>query len=69
MGTFDIAAFVDDVTMKGEGEMQMALSSRYLSALNRQLQFVTYTNTLFHPNTADTGEYWCQHTPLIEMFQ
>ncbi|XP_076132243.1 beta-1,4 N-acetylgalactosaminyltransferase 1a isoform X1 [Alosa pseudoharengus] len=57
MGTFDIAAFVDEVTIKGEGEMQMALSSRYLSALNRQLQFVTYTNTLFHPNTADTVQF------------
>lgn len=34
----------------------MILSSPLLSALNRQLQFVTYTNTVFHPKTADTGK-------------
>lgn len=35
--------------------MHMSLSSGRLPNLNRQLQFVTYTNTLFHPSTADTG--------------
>lgn len=34
----------------------MSLSSSLLLNLNRQLQFVTYTNTMFHPNTADTGK-------------
>ncbi|XP_063064720.1 beta-1,4 N-acetylgalactosaminyltransferase 1a [Engraulis encrasicolus] len=57
MGTFDIAAFVDEVSIRGEGEMNISLSSRYLTALNRQLQFITYTNTLFHPNTADTVQF------------
>lgn len=35
----------------------MSLSSGRLPNLNRQLQFVTYTNTLFHPSTADTGRW------------
>lgn len=56
LGTFDVAATVDGVSVKGEGGMHMILSSPLLSALNRQLQFVTYTNTVFHPKTADTGE-------------
>ncbi|XP_051518190.1 beta-1,4 N-acetylgalactosaminyltransferase 1-like isoform X2 [Myxocyprinus asiaticus] len=53
MGTFDTAALVDGVQIKGDGEMQISFVSRSLAALNRQLQFVTYTNTQFHPNTAD----------------
>lgn len=59
IGTFDVAALVDGVNISGEGEMHMNLSSPLLSALNRQLQFVTYTNTIFHPNTADVGELPC----------
>lgn len=51
-----MAAQVDGVRIKGDGEMHMSLSSRLLPNLNRQLQFVTYSNTLFHPSTADTGE-------------
>lgn len=51
-----MAAEVDGVKIKGDGEMHMTLSSGLLPNLNRQLQFVTYTNTLFHPSTADTGE-------------
>ncbi|XP_029975278.1 beta-1,4 N-acetylgalactosaminyltransferase 1a isoform X2 [Salarias fasciatus] len=35
----------------------MTLSSPLLPALNRQLQFVTYTNTVFHPKTADTVQF------------
>ncbi|XP_028266539.1 beta-1,4 N-acetylgalactosaminyltransferase 1a [Parambassis ranga] len=54
LGAFDVAATVDGVSIKGEGEKYMTLSSPRLSALNRQLQFVTYTNTVFHPKTADT---------------
>uniref|UniRef100_A0A3Q3XSH2 Beta-1,4 N-acetylgalactosaminyltransferase n=1 Tax=Mola mola TaxID=94237 RepID=A0A3Q3XSH2_MOLML len=54
LGTLNVAAEVDGVKVKGDGEMHMALSSSLLPNLNRQLQFVTYTNTLFHPNTADT---------------
>lgn len=56
LGTFDVAATVDKVSVEGEGEKHMILSSPLLSALNRQLQFVTYTNTVFHPKTADTGK-------------
>ncbi|XP_022597639.1 beta-1,4 N-acetylgalactosaminyltransferase 1-like isoform X2 [Seriola dumerili] len=57
LGTFDVAATVDSVSVKGDGEMHMILSSPLLSALNRQLQFVTYRNTVFHPKTADTVEF------------
>ncbi|XP_078390506.1 beta-1,4 N-acetylgalactosaminyltransferase 1-like isoform X2 [Cetorhinus maximus] len=55
LGTFDVAAEVDGVKLKGEGEMHLSLSSSQVDNLNRQLQFVTYTNTVFNPNTADTG--------------
>lgn len=57
LGTFDVAATVDGVSVEGEGEKRMTLSSPLLSALNRQLQFVTYTNTVFHPKTADTVQF------------
>ncbi|XP_013874451.1 beta-1,4 N-acetylgalactosaminyltransferase 1a [Austrofundulus limnaeus] len=57
LGTFDVAATVDMVSITGEGEKQMMLSSRLLSALNRQLQFVTYTNKMFHPKTADSIQF------------
>lgn len=56
LGTLNVAADVDGVKVSGDGEMRMTLSSARLPNLNRQLQFVTYTNTLFHPSTADTGE-------------
>lgn len=55
LGTFDVAATVEQVSITGEGTKHIVLSSPLLSALNRQLQFVTYTNTVFHPKTADTG--------------
>ncbi|TWW56639.1 Beta-1,4 N-acetylgalactosaminyltransferase 1 [Takifugu flavidus] len=54
LGAFDVAATVDKVDVQGEGQSHMTLSSPLLPALNRQLQFVTYTNTVFHPKTADT---------------
>ncbi|XP_039657545.1 beta-1,4 N-acetylgalactosaminyltransferase 1a isoform X2 [Perca fluviatilis] len=57
LGTFDVAATVDGVSVKGEGEKHMILSSPLLSTLNKQLQFVTYTNTVFHPKTADTVQF------------
>ncbi|XP_029291160.1 beta-1,4 N-acetylgalactosaminyltransferase 1a isoform X2 [Cottoperca gobio] len=57
LGTFNVAATVDKVSVKGEGEKHMMLSSPLLSSLNRQLQFVTYTNTVFHPKTADTVKF------------
>uniref|UniRef100_A0A7N5ZUV9 Beta-1,4 N-acetylgalactosaminyltransferase n=1 Tax=Anabas testudineus TaxID=64144 RepID=A0A7N5ZUV9_ANATE len=57
LGTFDVAATVEQVSITGEGTKHIVLSSPLLSALNRQLQFVTYTNTVFHPKTADTVEF------------
>ncbi|KAM9444607.1 beta-1,4 N-acetylgalactosaminyltransferase 1-like [Clarias gariepinus] len=57
MGTFDVAALVDKVNIYGEGKMHMTLSSLRLSTLNRQLQFVNYTNTVFHPKTADIVQF------------
>uniref|UniRef100_A0A3B3TWC2 Beta-1,4-N-acetyl-galactosaminyltransferase 1 n=1 Tax=Poecilia latipinna TaxID=48699 RepID=A0A3B3TWC2_9TELE len=51
-----------EVKIKGDGGMHMSLSSSLLLNLNRQLQFVTYTNTLFHPNTADTVEFKTEGT-------
>ncbi|KAM9800454.1 beta-1,4 N-acetylgalactosaminyltransferase 1 [Syngnathus typhle] len=57
LGTLNVAAEVDGVKIQGDGEMHMTLSSSLLPQLNRQLQFVTYTNTLFHPNTADTVHF------------
>ncbi|XP_068170698.1 beta-1,4 N-acetylgalactosaminyltransferase 1 isoform X1 [Antennarius striatus] len=57
LGTLNVAAEVDGVKIKGDGEMHMMLSSPLLLNLNRQLQFVTYTNTLFHPSTADTVRF------------
>lgn len=56
LGVFHLAAEVEGVGVRGEGEMHMTLWSSLLPSLNRQLQFITYTNTLFHPSTADTGK-------------
>ncbi|XP_075708082.1 beta-1,4 N-acetylgalactosaminyltransferase 1 isoform X2 [Rhinoderma darwinii] len=57
IGIFDVAAEVDSVTIIGAGEKQMTLSSSLLNNLNRQLQLISYTNTVFHPNTADTVQF------------
>lgn len=65
LGTLNVAAEVDGVKIEGDGEMNMTLSSALLSNLNRQLQFVTYTNTLFHPSTADTGEASNEHPSIF----
>ncbi|XP_043939529.1 beta-1,4 N-acetylgalactosaminyltransferase 1 isoform X2 [Protopterus annectens] len=53
LGIFQLAAEVDEVSFQGDGEMHLSLSSPQTENLNKQLQFVMYTNTLFHPNTAD----------------
>ncbi|CAN9516126.1 unnamed protein product [Ophioblennius macclurei] len=57
LGTFDVAATVESVAIGGSGEKRMTLTSPRLAALNRQLQFVTYTSTVFHPRTADTVQF------------
>lgn len=53
LGTFNVAVTVDDVSLNGQNELHMELSSANLTALNQQLAYVTYTNTVFHPRTAD----------------
>ncbi|KAJ0068421.1 hypothetical protein NL108_008372, partial [Boleophthalmus pectinirostris] len=57
LGTLNVAAEVEGVRLKGDGESRMTITSSALNTLNRQLQFVTYTNTLFHPSTADTVQF------------
>ncbi|KAJ8017052.1 hypothetical protein DPEC_G00013750 [Dallia pectoralis] len=57
LGTFDVSATVDGVSVDMVGEMHVRLSSATLSSLNRQLQFITYTNTVFHSRTADTVQF------------
>uniref|UniRef100_A0A8C5P6R8 Beta-1,4 N-acetylgalactosaminyltransferase n=1 Tax=Leptobrachium leishanense TaxID=445787 RepID=A0A8C5P6R8_9ANUR len=68
MGTFDVAAEVEGVTVKGAGEKHITLSSPHMDNLNRQLQFVSYTNTVFHPNTADTVQFQTvDHTAIFNI--
>ncbi|KAI4896538.1 hypothetical protein NFI96_034133 [Prochilodus magdalenae] len=57
MGTFDVAAVVDQVRVNGVGVTHMNLSSKLQSALNTQLRFITYTNTIFHPDTVDVVHF------------
>ncbi|XP_071990952.1 beta-1,4 N-acetylgalactosaminyltransferase 1 isoform X1 [Engystomops pustulosus] len=57
LGTLNVAAEVDSVTIKGAGEKQITLCSSLLDNLNRQLQLVSYSNTVFNPNTADTVQF------------
>uniref|UniRef100_A0A8V5GX61 Glycosyltransferase 2-like domain-containing protein n=1 Tax=Melopsittacus undulatus TaxID=13146 RepID=A0A8V5GX61_MELUD len=60
MGTLTVAAAVDGVTLRGEGQSQFSISSPSLDHLNRQLQFVTYTSTVYHPSTADIVQFRTQ---------
>ncbi|XP_027766480.1 beta-1,4 N-acetylgalactosaminyltransferase 1-like, partial [Empidonax traillii] len=55
LGTLAVAAEVEGVALRGEGQPHLSLAAAHLDHLNRQLQFVTYTNTQFHPDTADIG--------------
>uniref|UniRef100_A0A8U8C326 Glycosyltransferase 2-like domain-containing protein n=1 Tax=Geospiza parvula TaxID=87175 RepID=A0A8U8C326_GEOPR len=57
LGTLAVAAEVEGVALRGEGQAHLSLAAAHLDHLNRQLQFVTYTNTQFHPDTADIGAY------------
>ncbi|KAF1414835.1 Beta-1,4 N-acetylgalactosaminyltransferase 1, partial [Spheniscus magellanicus] len=57
MGTLAVAAVVEGVELQGEGQPHLSLAAAHLDHLNRQLQFVTYTNTLFHPDTADIVQF------------
>ncbi|XP_061203786.1 beta-1,4 N-acetylgalactosaminyltransferase 1 [Neopsephotus bourkii] len=60
MGTLAVAAVVEGVLLRGEGQPHLSMASTRLDHLNRQLQFVTYTNTVFHPDTADIVQF-CTH--------
>lgn len=68
LGTFNVAATVDKVLVEGDGKSHMTLTSSLLMALNRQLQFVTYTNTVFHPRTADTGDASASLSAAVNVF-
>ncbi|CAL1580288.1 unnamed protein product [Knipowitschia caucasica] len=57
LGTLNVAAEVEAVRLRGDGDSHMTITSSALNSLNRQLQFVTYTNTQFHPSTADTVQF------------
>ncbi|NXE99513.1 B4GN1 acetylgalactosaminyltransferase, partial [Menura novaehollandiae] len=57
LGTLAVAAEVEGVTLRGEGQPHLSLAAAHLDHLNRQLQFVTYTNTQFHPDTADIVQF------------
>lgn len=55
LGTWDVAGEVTGVTLVGEGQPNLTLTSRGLDQLNRQLQLVIYSSQSYQANTADTG--------------
>lgn len=55
LGNWDVAGEVTGVTLTGEGQPDLTLSSSGLDQLNRQLQLVTYSSRSYQGNTADTG--------------
>lgn len=55
LGTWDVAGEVSGVTLTGEGQPDLTLTSPGLDKLNRQLQLVTYSSRSYQANTADTG--------------
>lgn len=55
LGTWDVAGEVTGVTLTGEGQPNLTLTSSGLDQLNRQLQLVTYSSRSYQANTADTG--------------
>lgn len=55
LGTWDVAGEVAGVTLTGEGQPNLTLTSSGLDQLNRQLQLVTYSSRSYQANTADTG--------------
>ncbi|KAM6307933.1 LOW QUALITY PROTEIN: beta-1,4 N-acetylgalactosaminyltransferase 1 [Podargus strigoides] len=57
LGTLAVAGVVEGVVLRGEGQPHLSLAAAHLDHLNRQLQFVTYTNTRFHPDTADILQF------------
>nr|XP_020018845.1 beta-1,4 N-acetylgalactosaminyltransferase 1 isoform X4 [Castor canadensis] len=57
LGNWDVAGEVTGVTLTGEGQPDLTLSSSGLDQLNRQLQLVTYSSRSYQGNTADTAKY------------
>ncbi|KAM6100960.1 beta-1,4 N-acetylgalactosaminyltransferase 1 [Pterocles gutturalis] len=57
LGTLAVAGVVEGVVLRGEGQPRLSLAAARLDHLNRQLQLVTYTNTRFHPDTADILQF------------
>ena len=55
LGTWDVAGEVTGVTLIGEGQPDLTLTSLGLDQLNRQLQLVSYSSRSYQANTADTG--------------
>ncbi|KAG8514192.1 Beta-1,4 N-acetylgalactosaminyltransferase 1 [Galemys pyrenaicus] len=55
LGTWDVAGEVTGVTVTGEGQPDLILTSSGLDQLNRQLQLVTYSSRSYQANTADKG--------------
>ncbi|XP_004692661.1 PREDICTED: beta-1,4 N-acetylgalactosaminyltransferase 1 [Condylura cristata] len=57
LGTWDVAGEVTEVTVTGEGQPELTLTSPRLDHLNRQLQLVTYSSRSYQANTADTVRF------------
>ncbi|EPQ15653.1 Beta-1,4 N-acetylgalactosaminyltransferase 1 [Myotis brandtii] len=57
LGTWDVAGEVTGVTLTGEGQPHLTLTSSGLDQLNRQLQLVTYSSRSYQANTADTVRF------------
>nr|XP_020018817.1 beta-1,4 N-acetylgalactosaminyltransferase 1 isoform X1 [Castor canadensis] len=57
LGNWDVAGEVTGVTLTGEGQPDLTLSSSGLDQLNRQLQLVTYSSRSYQGNTADTVRF------------
>ncbi|XP_037370973.1 beta-1,4 N-acetylgalactosaminyltransferase 1 [Talpa occidentalis] len=57
LGTWDVAGEVAGVTVTGEGQPDLTLTSPGLDHLNRQLQLVTYSSRSYQANTADTVRF------------
>ncbi|KAM6215303.1 beta-1,4 N-acetylgalactosaminyltransferase 1 isoform 2-T2 [Rhynchocyon petersi] len=57
LGTWDVAGEVAGVTLTGDGQPDLTISSPGLDLLNRQLQLVIYSSRSYEINTADTEQY------------
>ncbi|XP_078588450.1 beta-1,4 N-acetylgalactosaminyltransferase 1-like isoform X1 [Branchiostoma floridae x Branchiostoma japonicum] len=79
LGVLTTLADIPSVTVEGEGTKHLTISSGSLDHLNRQLQFLVYTNTDFDPDTVDYADiryaYFqgtipirIQHKRLLQIF-